>query len=289
MHSMAPSLALVLLSACAAWSSALASEDYDNCTGFIDSLPATISTQGTWCLRKDLSTGMISGSAIEIAANNVTLDCNHFKLGGLGAGTGTGAVGINAVDRKNVTVRHCSIRGFWFGMSTWGGDGHLVERNTFDSNRLYSVRVNSPQSTIRANLIVNTGGSTAGVGDAQAIRTDNGTDIIDNTISGVAPGTTDASAYGIFVAAVSSNLPATVARNRIRGLTPNGTGVAHGIHIFNSNHTVVRDNDVQGNAAPGSVGVHCGSDRGTARDNNISGFATGVVNCLFAGNIVNSN
>ena len=36
-------------------------ETYQTCAGFIDALPATITTQGVWCLRKDLGTAMASG------------------------------------------------------------------------------------------------------------------------------------------------------------------------------------------------------------------------------------
>ena len=66
-----------------------AAQSYDNCTGFITSVPAVISTQGTWCLKQDLATAIASGNAISVNANNVTLDCNDFKLGGLAAGAGT--------------------------------------------------------------------------------------------------------------------------------------------------------------------------------------------------------
>src|SRR5690348_2627551 len=40
---------------------ARAAQSYDNCTGFIDSVPATVSTQGTWCLRHDANTAITSG------------------------------------------------------------------------------------------------------------------------------------------------------------------------------------------------------------------------------------
>ncbi|HEY0660644.1 MAG TPA: hypothetical protein VGD21_04900 [Lysobacter sp.] len=59
---------------------AFATESYDNCNGFIDTLPATISTQGTRCLRKDLSTAMkslahrrplyVNGTSIRPVCNN---------------------------------------------------------------------------------------------------------------------------------------------------------------------------------------------------------------------------
>src|SRR6187200_130915 len=113
---------------------ALAAEGYDACTGFIDSLPATITTQGTWCLRKDLSTAIAAGTAITLATNNVTLDCNGFKLGGLSGGADSQATAVSALERLNIAVRHCSIRGFSVGVSLAGlsTGGHLVEDNRFD-------------------------------------------------------------------------------------------------------------------------------------------------------------
>src|SRR5690606_12207512 len=114
--------------------SANAARSYDNCTGFIDSLPTTISTQGVWCLRKNLGTAIISGAAIIIDANNVTIDCNDFKLGGLAAGDASVASGIYAQNRHNAVVRHCSVRGFNYGIRLDGGAGHLVEDNRLDNN-----------------------------------------------------------------------------------------------------------------------------------------------------------
>src|SRR5688572_22532073 len=84
---------------------ASAASSYDACTGFIASVPTTISTQGIWCFNKDLNTPVATGSAITVTANNVTIDCNGFKLGGLQAGLGTATVGIFANGRSNLTVR----------------------------------------------------------------------------------------------------------------------------------------------------------------------------------------
>ena len=128
--------ALVLGSLCLLPGNARAAQSYDNCAGFIDSLPATISTQGVWCLRKDLATSMTSGNAINITTNNVTIDCNDFKIGGLGAGNASTTSGIYANNRQNVTVRHCNVRGFHYGIIFNGGAGHLVEDNRLD-NSLY--------------------------------------------------------------------------------------------------------------------------------------------------------
>ena len=69
-----------------------AAKSYDNCTGFITSLPAVITNPGTWCLNADLSTTVStdtsSGGAITIQADNVTVDCNEFRITALAGAIG---------------------------------------------------------------------------------------------------------------------------------------------------------------------------------------------------------
>jgi len=141
-----------------------AAESYDNCTGFVTSLPAVISTQGTWCFKQDLATSITNGNAITIAANNVTLDCNDFKLGGLAAGVGTHAYGIYGggygAGRSNITIRHCNVRGFYIGVYFEGtnGGGHTIEDNRFESNTYFGLQVEGDGSVVRRNRIFDTDG-----------------------------------------------------------------------------------------------------------------------------------
>jgi len=118
-------------------------ESYDNCAGFITSVPASIDTAGTWCLNQNLSTAITSGNAISINVDNVVLDCNDFKLDGSAAGISTNASGIAANNRYNVTVRHCNVRGFLNGLSLYGssGGGHKVEDNRVDGNTSAGIGV----------------------------------------------------------------------------------------------------------------------------------------------------
>src|SRR5262245_29056235 len=80
-----------------------------NCTA-ITSVPYVITVQGVYCFTDNIATTMSSGNAIEIQANNVTIDLNGFKLGGLAAGLGTSARGIYANQRQNITVRNGIVR-----------------------------------------------------------------------------------------------------------------------------------------------------------------------------------
>ena len=269
-------------------SPARAARSYDNCTGFIDFLPATISAQGTGCLRHDLSTALAGGSAIIIATNNVTVDCNDFKLGGLAAGAGTTTTGIFANARQNAVIRNCNIRGFQTGIGLLGGGGHRVEHNSLDGNTYTGIRVESAASTIRDNRVIDTGGSTANPGEAIGISTSDTVDVLGNTVNGVAgvPDSGNASAYGIVT---FENGEGSVAGNRVRGLVSTGAGTIFGIYNSDSGRLILRDNDVQGSGVAASIGVHCTSDQATARDNVVTGFATGISGCLSDGDTVNTN
>ncbi len=127
----------------------------------IDSIPFTITVQGIYCLKGHLATSLTSGNLIEIQTNNVTIDMNGFKLGGLAAGAGTLANGIYALDRRNITIRNGSIRGFFRGIFLQGdaasSSGHLLEDLRLDGNRFTGAQVEGTGNIIRNNQVVNTG------------------------------------------------------------------------------------------------------------------------------------
>jgi hypothetical protein len=281
MHSIGLPLTLVLLSACTAWSSALASEDYDNCTGFIDSLPAIVATQGTWCLRKDLSTGMTSGRAIDIATNNVTLDCNDFKIGGLAAGLGTFSIGVFAEDRFNTTVRNCRIRGFRIGIVLQGqGGGYKVEDNYLEGSRSLGMFIAGAGSMIRSNRVIDSGGSTVSALAVEAGIQVGGTgdvDVIDNHVSGVRPPSgSSRSAAGIYYASGSAG--GSIIGNRVSGLVPPGSGRGLGIRSFGS-QSLPKRIVVSGNILKGS-----GSS--AIDDTAIECFGSGDSNAISVGNVL---
>ena len=263
---------------------------YDSCAGYLDSVPATLTTQGTWCLSRDLASSLATGAAITAANNNITIDCNGFKLNGLTAGTSTQATGILSNNRLNITVRGCSIRGFQYGVYLGGykGGGHLVEDNRLDSNRLAAIFVAGDGSTIRRNLVLDTGGGTDpyAAGEAYGMMTFYDVDVLDNTISGVAPvlGEFGGRATGIYTVLMNG----TIAGNRIRGLVSLGEGEAIGMDLAGETpgRYLVSDNHIVGDLRPGGVGIWCRSDKPRVRDNVVSGFATGIQTCVGSGNDV---
>ncbi len=134
-----------------------------NCTA-ITALPAVITVQGVYCFTGDLATAITSGIAIDIQTNNVVLDLNGFKLGGLAAGPGTTANGIHALNRQNITIKNGTIRGFLEGIviiDTGASQGHVVEDIRADQNTHTGFDVHGSGNIVRNNQVVATGGSTA--------------------------------------------------------------------------------------------------------------------------------
>ena len=197
---------------------ARAAPAYDACTGTITSIPVVISSQGTWCLKGDLSTAMDSGKAISIEANNVTLDCNGFKVGGLAAGTATLTEGIVS-SNLNTVIRACHVRGFRVGISV-GADGAVVEDNRVDGT------VASP-------------GNTLGGYGIYGFNPD-GLVIEENIVVGIHAGSTGASP--ILIGGVGPR--GTVSGNIVSGV---GAVVAlNGIGCPNGSLVIVRENFVLG-------------------------------------------
>jgi hypothetical protein len=259
-----------------------AAESYDNCAGFIDALPATISTQGVWCLRHDLVTAITSGNAITIDANNVTLDCNGYKVGGLAGGLGTWARGVSVWFKVNATVRNCNVRGFQYGLFLFG-DRHLVERNRLDANTSIGIVSNGNGIVIRDNAVNDTGGS-PDQRDATAIDAQGaGTRVLDNTVHGVAPaGWPDGQKLprGIVIQRGIAQ------GNRVTGLVQNGLQPAAGIVV--DGRAIVRDNVTMQYAS--TVGQGIGLTPGTTaicQGNVVQGYQYGITAaCEQSGNLV---
>jgi len=250
----------------------------------IASLPATITAQGTYCLHGHLATALSVGNAIEIATNNVTIDCNDHKIGGLAAGPGTQAYGIHATGRSNVTIRHCSLRGFKAGINLEGGGYHVVEDSRFDNNTWVGIRVDGGGSAIRRNVVSDTGGWGTG---SRGIIAIGGVDVIDNAVGNVFADL-DGGNTGVIGIQVADPLGAAVTGNRIRGLVPDTSGTLTGIISIGSGPIDINGNVIQAAAGASDFGVNCSSGGGTARDNTFLGFsaADASVNCVESGSLV---
>jgi hypothetical protein len=276
MHSIRTlSAALALFGAMTALAAtARAAEAYNNCSGYIDSLPATITSQGTWCLRQNLSTAMVAGNAITIAANNVTLDCNDFKIGGLAAGNESLAIGIRAEATQNATVRRCGVRGFNFGISLVEGNAHVVEDNRVDNNLTMGIEVTGTNHLVQRNRVLDTGGK---LNNASSIGIQASADVIENVVAGVFATSTNTVVDGIRAHGDGNE----VRGNQVRGLVVAGSGAATGIRAFAQAMTLA-DNQVSADAVTNGVAIRGASVSDTfCTGNAVVNFSTPYSSCKY--------
>ena len=213
-----------------------------NCTA-ITTLPFIINAQGVYCFTDKLSTNITLGNAITINTNNVAIDLNGFKLGGLAAGVNTLATGIYAKQRKNITIRNGIVRGFRFGIFLddtspyTTSQGHLIEDILADQNTGVGIKVSGRANTIRRNQVVDTGDMFDAIGiDVFGP----GNDVLNNRIATTTTVDNTSAAYGMRIAIADGSV---VQDNRIGGTTDAGGG-SYGIFIVNSDFITARDNTI---------------------------------------------
>jgi len=269
------SLTLLLLVAPAAWAETV------NCTA-ITALPTTITTQGVYCLTGNLTTNMTTGNAIEIQTNNVTIDLNGWKLGGQAAGTGTFAHGIYANQRKNITIRNGTIRGFLYGIylkDTFPyttSQGHLIEDIRADNNTSRGMWINGRGNIVRRNHAVDTGGSTAS-GNSIALGIllyGPGGRALNNDISGTAA-TGSSPGYGMELYAAHGTV---IEGNRIDDVNA-VSGTTYGIQITSSNNVLVRGNSI----TSADYGIFYAASTGKYMDTLTSNVTTSFTGGLAVG------
>jgi hypothetical protein len=260
---------------------ARAAESYDSCTGFVTALPFTIKTPGTWCLTQNLANG-----GIYIESDNVTLDCDGFRIDAP-ANADIFTTGVASAQRANITVRNCHIRGSGRGIDLNDFSGapsqrHVVEDNRIEGSLFIGIFVHGQGSVVRRNQVLDTV-SPPLEREAVGIWTVGDVDVIDNLVSGVRAGDND-----VFGIQTQHNKGGSLRGNRIRGVRrTSGAGAIRG--IFNGTGTtrvILRGNTITGEGQAGSVGVYCESALGRARGNAIKGFPTGIVTCINDGNVI---
>ena len=249
----------------------------------IVSLPFTIRTQGRYCLVRNLSTAQATGAAITVASDFVVLDMKGFKIGGGAAGAGTQAVGIYALNRRNVTIRNGNVRGFLKGVfledtsSTFTtSQGHLIENVRADQNTFAGIHVQGRGDIVRNNQVVATTGTTLfGANSAvYGIASDGaGARVINNDVTDtIGMGAGD----GVAIALGSAN-GSVVERNRIGNAV---LAASSGIRINGSSSVLALRNRL----AVLGAGIEYLSSTGRYRDNLQSGVSAPYTGGTDAGN-----
>jgi len=245
----------------------------------ITSVPIIISKQGVYCFKQNIGTNISTGAAIEIQTNNVTIDFNGFKLGGLAAGLGTSAYGVNATDRLNITLRNGNIRGFSAGIYLVGasGGGHVVEESQLDGNTWVGIWTDGNGNLLRGNRVIATGGSNV-LEDAYGIvSSGSGGSILNNEIYGTFDEAFE-NAFGVYVVSDGTVLQG----NRVKQ-TESGSGSTYGIYSA-GNDNVFDNNAIINSVEIGTFGINDNeTTSGYCTNNTVLGYTTQNGGCTDGG------
>ena len=252
----------------------------------ITSLPTVITTQGVYCLKGNLATGITTGNAIDIKTNNVTIDFNNFKLGGLAAGANTEAIGVYANARQNITLRNGNIRGFQYGIhlndsNNTNNGGHVVENNRLDKNTYIAMWIRGSNNIIRGNQVNSTGIANNLETSAYGIVASGpGVKVLNNVVDDTQG--TGGSAFGIYT--LFSHGASIIMQNSVSRTEHSGTSGSYGITQASSARVLIKDNVVINSGQQGTAAIRGQtSAESLCRDNSIMNFATGISDCLDGG------
>jgi hypothetical protein len=133
------------------------------CTS-IAAVPFTITSAGSYCLASSMTTNITTGAAIEVAADDVTLDLGGFTLEGIGGGRSL-ANGIHSMNRRAIVVRNGTVKGFLIGIlidadSVVASRDHIVEKVTVRDCYYEGIQMEGSAMILRDSVVKDIGGPT---------------------------------------------------------------------------------------------------------------------------------
>jgi parallel beta-helix repeat protein len=291
--------ALVLVLAAWLGPPAAARAETANCTE-IAVLPTVITVPGHYCLAKDFAQAFTGTQVpVRISADDVVLDCNDHAIRDTTADYGQAAIHVGD-SRQGVTVRNCTVEGFYLGIHVTGYEpatsrGNTLENNVIlrshyegidvsgSNNRIVGNRVDGVLGDVTGNpsgITLFSFGADSGVGNV----------VLGNTITNIRNTTADFSySVGITVYAVRETV---IADNIISGLYNVGSDYTIGIYGNDLRNLVIRDNTIL--TVPGGnsndwtaaylITDDAAADGILCRDNVVGHWEPSFIGCVSIGN-----
>ena len=255
----------------------------------INSLPATITTGGKYCLAQNFTVGITSGASITINANDVALDCQNYTIRNVSTSATATSVAITATNRNMLKITNCRIiGGYRTGIQLFQNNAvanqsyyNAVEDNYIAGPLQYGILAYGSAIEVRHNKIYDIGGvdntPVAGIriggtsiGGHPKFQVVEG-----NRIAGVATQTNNA--YGI----LSDNSLASVFRENLSNAIYAGSASyrSYGIKIMAGEANTITDNYLMGRGAANEIGIQTAASGGWCYDNQIRVSLTNTAGC----------
>lgn len=253
----------------------------------VNSLPYTINSSGQYCLKKDLSTGIAAGAAIDVKADDVILDLGGHTVAGT-AGPATDTVGIRGEDVRNVSISNGTLRGFKDGINLFfsisGGSAtqlvnHSITDITVEDSTRYGIRSDGSGVVVRRNRVTGVGDPAAPFPGAEiGIELAGDRHVVENNV------VADTTGYGVLALTAGSGV---VRGNQLMDTA--GLGAAPSGGSPSPNAIAVYENQiVNSDDRTGSEGIHTPFGGVACKDNMVANFTdltSPATPCLGAGNV----
>jgi len=274
-----------------------------NCTA-IDTLPATISSPGNYCLNKNFDqTYGVDSYALRLYGSDIVLDCNGHRIRTTNAANTQ--VGIYSTPNPSgVTIRNCTIDGFQTGIFLQGTDntgatGNRIVNNIVLHSRQIGIYVIGSSNLIEGNQVSqnlgNVNGIATGIFMYSSDHQGGGNIIRDNVISDFKPQLGGQPTTGM---ELDNMQDVTVTGNTISGLYAYTGSYVIGIRISDMTGSSISGNTISTPppaAAPydgsfnlGIWATSSGSDLSTllCSDNTVGHFSNDIYGCgVITGNL----
>lgn len=253
----------------------------------INTLPATISAPGNYCLAANHTVNLSAGHAINIAAHDVNLDCQSYSIINNSTVDNGSSNGIYVANRHNITIRNCRVMGgFTNGINmTQVNTGptysfyNAIEDNFVAGPYLHGIIAYGSGIEVRRNKVYDVGGQAnlyaVGIRVSGSTASNFRFHVVDgNLVAGT--NSPASSAYGI----LSDNAIGTVfTNNHVSGIYANNAVVGYGIRVFAGQALTLRDNMVLGGGRTNEVGIQTPAAAGWCYNNQVRVNPTAYVGC----------
>jgi len=258
----------LLLAVASAWMLFSAPARAD-CTS-IDHAGYTISSSGSYCLTKNV---VAAADGITIKADHVVLDCGGYTIDGSAQPVASTRRGVVALERTDVTVQNCTVKGFMAGIRLTGA-GNNIRDNVVIAPLSRGIIVYGEGAIIDRNRITDVGGASNYSLGAYGIYASGSSVIRRNTVSGVVPAAgSSISGYGIYTKGNDAGL---IQGNIVRNVFGDGGKVAMALTAYSSANAVLMENILVNPTNSYASALYCSGAGNASTGNVFQGFVYGI-------------
>lgn len=253
----------------------------------IETIPATISEPGNYCMVANATVDITSGAAITIAADHVTLDCRDFTLLNEASSSTGASRGIVAESRYNLLVRNCRVVGGFtdaIALTQPQSGPNSTFYNRIEDNYIlgpyrYGILAYGSAIEVRDNQIYDVGGQSSGAAIGIRVGAASTSQARFQVVErNLVAGTTGIASNGFGIYSDAS-IGSIFRENTITGTYGADGFTSTGIRVASGSGLTLTNNHVLGRGRTNEIGIRVPDNGGLCFHNRIGVSQTATMGC----------